>query len=134
MDEQRDKLKMSMEQMAASPVVQQVRESNDLFHLTIADSSGNAFPCAMIIALNSLLSELVKHKPDECETFDLKQLGHGEFYGALARRDPDGAARAMRHHIRTMGEHPQKMQAEREGQQKTAGIDAVVSRHMPAVD
>ncbi|MFW6075977.1 MAG: FadR/GntR family transcriptional regulator [Chloroflexota bacterium] len=113
-DEELAKLEESMEQMASYSSVDEVRESNDTFHLTIADASGNDFLRAMMIALNSLLNELVQHKPDEYVTFDLKLQGHREVYAALAKRDPDAAALAMRNHIKTMGENARRVQAERE--------------------
>lgn len=107
--EQLQALCLSIDQMATDQSVASVKASNDAFHLTIADACGNDFLRAMMIALNSLLNEMVQHASDEYETFDLKVAGHRRVYDALARRDPDASAEAMRDHIQTMARHAEKM-------------------------
>lgn len=101
-DEQLAILSRSIDQMASNQSVESVKESNDSFHLTIADACENEFLRAMMIALNSLLNELVHHTPDELDTFELKVAGHRRVLAALTQRDPDAAAAAMREHIQSM--------------------------------
>jgi GntR family transcriptional regulator, transcriptional repressor for pyruvate dehydrogenase complex len=108
-DEQLTSLASSIDQMATDQSVESVKTSNDAFHLTIADACGNDFLRAMMIALNSLLNEMVHHSPGEYETFSLKVTGHRQVYDALSQRDAEASYEAMRDHIRTMARHAEKM-------------------------
>ncbi len=98
-------LKQSLDQLAADKSVESVRKSNNDFHLTIAEASGNDMLRGMMIALHSLHNELVQHTPDEIEAFELKLSGHRHIYAALKKRDSDAAGKAMVEHIQSMRRH-----------------------------
>ena len=90
----------SIRQMETDHSVEGVVSANTTFHLAIAEASGNAILQAMMRAMTQLLNELVRHAPDDAATVALKLQGHRAIYAAIADRDPEAAAIAMRDHIR----------------------------------
>jgi DNA-binding FadR family transcriptional regulator len=117
--EQLSILAATIERMTNDQSIESIRASNRLFHLTIADASGNEIMRSIMIALHSLLGEMGgKHAPDEYETFALKTEGHRAILAALTEGNPAAAAEAMSVHLETMAEQSRRLYG-REGEADT---------------
>lgn len=97
-DEQLERMAESIARVEADSALAVARESNQVFHLTLAESAGNEILRAIMQALISLHHEM---GPNSATTSSGLE-GHRAILDALRRRDPDAAATAMTDHLQEM--------------------------------
>lgn len=69
------------------------------FHLSIAAATGNTVLSNMLGSIASLLNVWIRNVVEAAESTEPSYLEHVPIYEAIADRNPDGAAAAMRAHM-----------------------------------
>jgi GntR family transcriptional repressor for pyruvate dehydrogenase complex len=106
-DEQLEAMAESIARAEADHSAEGVRESNQVFHMTLVEAAGNEILRAIMLALINLLNEMAASGVTVTTRLD----GHRAILAALRRRDPDAAAVAMSDHLQEMAVYHRSLSA-----------------------
>lgn len=85
------------------------------FHAAIGDASGNAYLCAVVSAVFQMQGDVVRLVAGTVGSMTAAIEQHARVVAAIAARDPDEAAAAMREHVRYSAERLHRLLEARPG-------------------